>query len=924
MQIIKIPLKGITHATSDNMSEDGEMTELLNLRHKDGSLQPTFEAKKVLPLTSDYDKVFVHSNGSYENWLGYKSSTGDISWIATNNGELTASGPTAIMNTSNLNTIEQVGHIVIVTDETGVRHLYFKDGVYNVIDLTTAFRSIHFIAGMRTENNNPTINIPLIQGDGIDWTALHGKLDYLVADAMAPGTTVTSDVEEDVHTKKNVDNALLSAINTTKAKADEYGWLYGTRFVRYAVRLYDGSYILHSDPIIITPPRGAEKEEVISEYLFVGLKRFYYLSVYKLYAQINAADLSNLKGIVAGIDIFMTKEIDNKDYNDKFVYLYKTTAGSTYLYETVSMGANVGINSEGQPVSEATYEQYYKFKHKESFIDDVKDESLFYKVHELSLDDLSITQMLTIDTKNTRESLVTNERLTDDDYTHNAIIPQTSFVYNSKLHLGDIKTRLWGGFTAGHFLSFFQQNSALPIEIRIEVVIDTDEGEKKVLSEPFTSKEGIYKLRPYLSYPDYRARRMTIWCSYRGAWHKVKELPLTAHKLLNLAYYLNTGFATIDLTAEPTTPPLAEYQELPSVNNFERSSKKMKVSLVSNPFVFPAKNTYDMGGDIIAMASVNQSVSEGTAFGSNPLYVFTDRGIKLLQVGTGDVYYSNISDGPREVCVNKGGVLPIESGIVFPTSRGIAIISGTQVQHVSDMMRGVWADNIIAEPEIVQAATDSRWAVIQDYLTVFPFETFYKTFLESTTIGYNRNEDELLIAGRSPSGLDMCFVVNTKSWLWHKASYQAKQFITMPHTLYYLGTDGVYDMNKTGNPLGAMMITRPIKIGSTAFKALRRIIMRGAFYAGQVTESGVLVYSYEDYYNGNAYTRLLVYGSQDCYRWKYLGGVDRGGSFNDLALNTFHTSCKYFRIVYVGTPFYNTRLDALELHIGERYEHKPR
>lgn len=100
--------------------------------------------------------------------------------------------------------------------------------------------------------------------------------------------------------------------------------------------------------------------------------------------------------------------------------------------------------------------------------------------------------------------------------------------------------------------------------------------------------------------------------------------------------------------------------------------------------------------------------------------------------------------------------------------------------------------------------------------------------------------------------------------------------------------------------------------------------MRGSFYAGQLTESGALVYSYEDLYNGNNYTRLMLYGSQDCYRWKYLGGIDRGGSFNDLSLNSFHTSCKYFRIVYIGTPFYSTRFDSIEIHIGEKYKSKPR
>ena len=136
----------------------------------------------------------------------------------------------------------------------------------------------------------------------------------------------------------------------------------------------------------------------------------------------------------------------------------------------------------------------------------------------------------------------------------------------------------------------------------------------------------------------------------------------------------------------------------------------------------------------------------------------------------------------------------------------------------------------MAEDRIIEATTNQTWANVSDLLTVFPFEHFYNTFLENASIGYNRIEDELIISGQSPSGLTLCFVVNTKSWLWHKASYITKQFITTPSTLLYLSSDGVYDMNITGKPLGAVMITRPIKAGSTAFKSVRRVIMRGSFF----------------------------------------------------------------------------------------------
>ena len=457
MQTVKIPLMGITHATSDNMSNDGEMSELLNLRHKDGSLQPTYEAKKIIGLDVDYDKLFIHSNANYENWIAYRSDTGQIMWVASKTDKITLKEtPLVLLTTQGFTSIEQIGNLITIIEETGIRYLYFRDGMYNLIDLDRAFRNIRFRPQSRSINENPAqetrTTTNLNDHQRIVNYPRPDRGDYLVS-LMGDTNEIDSDLPQNVRGKKSLDTALLGAINKTKAVADENGWLHGVRYIRYAVRLYDGSHILHSAPILIIPPRGIDKEEIVTQYAIDGetLKRIYFLSVYKLIMEWDAVDLSSLDGIVSAIDVFMSQSIDKVDYNDPYVYLYNAEVGAPMEYETVNI-----IRHQTRTAAETTTEYpntpLWRFKENEDFMDNLKSESLFYKVMELSIDQLSTQGETNLDTANTRDILVTNERLSDDQYSHNKYTASASFVYNSKLHIGNIKSHLYHGYPVEYML----------------------------------------------------------------------------------------------------------------------------------------------------------------------------------------------------------------------------------------------------------------------------------------------------------------------------------------------------------------------------------------------------------------------------------------------------------------------------------------
>ena len=73
-----IDLGGIVRHTASEMSADGEMHDVVNLRKKYGRYVPVkeneslFAAGDAIPGTKDdYRMLYIHDNSGYEHWISY-------------------------------------------------------------------------------------------------------------------------------------------------------------------------------------------------------------------------------------------------------------------------------------------------------------------------------------------------------------------------------------------------------------------------------------------------------------------------------------------------------------------------------------------------------------------------------------------------------------------------------------------------------------------------------------------------------------------------------------------------------------------------------------------------------------------------------------------------------------------------------------
>ena len=216
---VNIELNGIT---STSTYPDGEMISLVNLRKKGGALEPVPPRKITKTLSDTYDFVFVHQLPSTgENWIGVKGNTVYLDTGITQ---------TSLCSVSSLISVTQIGNVLNLIDSTGIKHLFWHDGEYKLIstDFDGTQEDIALPAGKIELRTNTTYDPPTV---------------YL-SDSAISGSSSEETVAEVIK------GLFAKAISVERKR----GYLKGFVLACTAYELFDGSVILHSNPVLIGQP----------------------------------------------------------------------------------------------------------------------------------------------------------------------------------------------------------------------------------------------------------------------------------------------------------------------------------------------------------------------------------------------------------------------------------------------------------------------------------------------------------------------------------------------------------------------------------------------------------------------------------------------------------------------------------------------
>lgn len=490
--IKEIQYQGYSTEPSDYECADGGLATSLNLISEDNQLKPIFQPATIMTLDEGYKIVYIHKTSSYTHYIVQSTSDYGVYWVNAGSKSFTASDSNKIGTYYNINHINAVGNTLIIFTSTAINYVLWKSNTYN--ELGNQLPEIAISFGLV---GHPRL-YSLVTEDGssskrgtfsISFNSI-GKSDLYNTFSDENKTKITSQVMAKV-------NKFIAEQTTNK------GRFCFPFFVRWAYRLFDGSHVMHSAPILMTPSttpapivfwkRATGKSSYTDaecDIMMVAADLDYSLTRHG-----NYYDLEDWQDIISAIDIYISKPIYTYDQSGEFTGFNDTDnleskfigrlyngekdmdAHDTTLASTITedrMLSPLGSTDFMSKYLEYTYGQIYSLYfstdrtvpnttfHMPEFSDDKNEESIenncnFYKLASIDIDKLEVATRKKIEVEEEYlQSLVNRETLTDDYLTHDRLMATHSYGFNSRLNLAGVRRELFKGFISNAMFSFCQ------------------------------------------------------------------------------------------------------------------------------------------------------------------------------------------------------------------------------------------------------------------------------------------------------------------------------------------------------------------------------------------------------------------------------------------------------------------------------------
>ena len=285
-----------------------------------------------------------------------------------------------------------------------------------------------------------------------------------------------------------------------------------------------------------------------------------------------------------------------------------------------------------------------------------------------------------------------------------------------------------------------------------------------------------------------------------------------------------------------------------------------------NPFVFRVEHSYLAPGNILDVQPQMAAVVDNS-YGTDPLNVFTTRGLYALTQGSANVLYGAFV--PVSNIVAEDGGLSTEMGTFFLGAGNLWLVAGRRVTLISDALsRG--PNKYIRECDGYKRIAGDQDGLIStpqydmtDQVSAVEFEIF----CQGGKLAYNRFRDELYVSNASYA---YTYVISIKYRQWFKLGYRLYQD-EKGSTIGNIPVSGGLDIVdfSTENPghVTVHMQSRPFSM-AYRYSHIHRIVamMRASLSVldGNTQVDDLAVVS--------------LYGSDDLQVWNLLAYAKRNGS----------------------------------------------
>lgn len=897
MEQLTIQYKGMASQPSDYLVEDGNLNMAVNLEMRDGSLHAARVPRKkwfhcdkftprfihntsdgreiVLGIVEEYEVVSHDGEGSSHTQRAGKYTIGacDITGDRGSFKVLEMDGMPAADKPSDISNFCAIGNLVSLTVNGVLMHMSYNDWTYNVLEHSIPFIPLHFDT-LRVADNLSTVDggrdLDSILPNRMDCLPEKGDLPYTLPSKY---TTEKEIIEwyKTTDSYKTMSDLCLGTHNKVRERLLKDNVLMYPVMLVYAIKLYDGSYVQKSNPILLFPvantveckakfpkdfPDMGEGDERIStpsgdpKYHFKVRGMFY--EAYRICMQ-SLTDEANevikkiresYGSIVEGVDFFLSENIYTINPDEMEVV--------TKRIKVTDLGEDLGITTSWIFPSP-------QFETRDLW-QEIPKIGNFYLVKSVKLEELTNlckdgTYLLDKSRDNTDLTNYTQKEsitLTNvQGYTNMHCEGLMSYnsrliaygIRSSMLDLNDMDVycptisnpsggkELPNDYAKAHLYSRTYNKVRIVVKppFEREIVIGYDSDTERSFPILFMYPS-LYCTDAYLGMPDNKS------CLQKN---------MTAHKLLVMSYIITEPPRLGQLTLSGWKLSL---DALPDVSKDKTVANEnlVKASDVNNPFVFSDGNSTTCGkGKVKVVAANTQPISQGQ-FGQYPIFAFCSDGVYAIGIG---------GNGTIQNCVPYSTDVITDAVSLCNVGRDIVFVSRSGVMSIGDEGRKMLlsADKNATYAFDDNKQSDTVHAVITNHypaITIPSMANLYKYLTDDARIAFDYQNRRLIVFNPKYTYsylMDMDtqqWTVLTRKFVDHlNPVAQCLMVDADNETVYDYSTDDVQQ------EMAAWLSTRAIKLGAPDLhKTIRTMIQRGQLH-------------------GRDAVGQLLYGSRDMINW---------------------------------------------------------
>ena len=651
--IKEIRIKNMVRNLPSELSEQGTLSKVHNARYNKNNIIEnvcSFATKERITKPNGFNIVYIHS----DRYIAYDTEN-NLHHIDIELGSI-VSKSIIKHKVDTVATINSFGKVLYITTLTSQLHFIFTNNSYSELQINNMLPldNVEINCSYKTASNH----------DGHDRCIVFGY------------SSISKKIDE-------------YTLKLEEVRAADY--TPGVFYLMFAYRLFDGSIIKPSKAYMINT----------SDQLGYNGGYFYRdnnmtLTDGQTYTYAYSFPVSGAK---VSLNISFDPNILTNDLIRSIV-VYATHPEQEYDYSSSHEIFEASPQQPEQYISKVQV-NYFRYKKAIGFAD-----KPFYEIDDLLLSS-AVDNMLTKELTwgdhfdNIEHGIVFEPTFTVHNTIHRGMLE-----YNSRLHSFNHTTTLYNGSNILYNRATYSGDAkvALPAgyTLHIETTLRINDRILTVKCDDINHYYEFIAIRPegnysyiaidnFVSYPDYRAEKLTVYLSKGGFRKEIASLPLLSSTANNFAYYIEDKGNTIASQRiillsdiESFTPDSASFKECEPITYKD----KVMVSMINNPFAFEPRHTYNIEGEeceIFALATAAAGLTEDT-YGTHPLLVFTSKGLFTLEQGTSDILYSNVVTLDNSDRYRVRDTAALSSMIFFISADEVMAISNRAPTSVSTII----------------------------------------------------------------------------------------------------------------------------------------------------------------------------------------------------------------------------------------------